>query len=312
MRLTLTALLALGLAACGSPDTQTTVAEPEVVEAAPDNTVAIRAAVDAQPDTIKARYDARHPAETLEFIGIRPGMTVVDALPGSEGKGWYTGILARTLGEDGKLIGVDYSLDMWPEFGGFADAEFIAGKENWANEWVAGAEARAEAGDFGEGAPDFAATTFGGANGQYAEAADAVLFMRALHNLARFQNGGGEVGNGGYLDEALSESYAMLKPGGIVGVVQHRAPEGEDDVWADGSNGYLKESFVVDAFEDAGFELVRESEVNANPRDVPTSEDSVWRLPPSLATSREDTELKAAMEAVGESDRMTLVFRKPL
>ena len=312
MRLTLTALLALGLASCSSPDTRTAVAEPEVIEAAPDNSAAIRAAVDAQPDSIKARYDARHPAETLEFIGIRPGMTVVDALPGSEGKGWYTGILARTLGEDGKLIGVDYSLGMWPEFGGFANAEFIAGKENWASEWVAGAEARAEAGDFGEGAPDFAATTFGGANGQYAGAADAVLFMRALHNLARFQNGGGEVGNGGYLDEALSETYAMLKPGGIVGVVQHRAPEGEDDAWADGSNGYLKQSFVVDAFEDAGFELLRESEINANPKDVPTSEDSVWRLPPSLATSREDAELKAAMEAVGESDRMTLVFRKPL
>ena len=302
----------LALAACADPTPEMVeAAEPEVVmvDAAPTvDRAAIAAAVDAQPEDILARVQYRHPVETLEAIGIAPGMTVVDALPGSEGKGWYTGILARTLGAngaDGKLIGVDYSIDMWPEFGGFADAEFIEGKRTWASDWVAGAEAREAAGEFGDADIDFEATTFGGANGEYAGQADAVLFMRALHNLARFED------RGGYLTEALAETYAMLKPGGVVGVVQHRGPEELSDDWADGSNGYLKQSFVVDAFEGAGFELVSASEVNANPLDIPTEDDVVWRLPPSLGTSRENPELKAEMEAIGESDRMTLVFRKP-
>ena len=131
--------------------------------------------------------------------------------------------------------------------------------------------------------------------------------MRAMHNVSRFEDAGG------YMTQAVSDAYRMLKPGGVVGVVQHRAPEGEPDEWAMGSNGYVKESRVIDAFEAGGFELLKTSEINANPKDVPRAEndDAVWRLPPTLGTSRDNPDLKAEMEAIGESDRMTLVFRKP-
>lgn len=258
----------------------------------------------AQPDNIKARYGARHPAETLEFFGLAPGMTVVDVLPGSEGNGWYTAILAGYLGDGGRLIGVDYPLDMWPRFGGFADAEFIAAKQTWAEDWVAGAEAREAAGEFGEVDVDFDATTFGELDA-FAGQADAVLFLRALHNLSRFE------ADGGYLTQAAREAYRVLKPGGVVGVVQHRAPADADDEWALGRNGYVKQARIVEAFEAAGFELEAESEINANPADQPTTDDGVWRLPPTLGSSRDDPELKAQMEAIGESDRMTLRFRKP-
>jgi predicted methyltransferase len=83
------------------------------------------------------------------------------------------------------------------------------------------------------------------------------------------------------------------------------------DEWATGENGYVKRSFVVDAFRSAGFELVGESDINANPLDQPTADEGVWRLPPSLATSRDDADLRAQMQAIGESNRMTLKFRKP-
>ena len=103
----------------------------------------------------------------------------------------------------------------------------------------------------------------------------------------------------------------ILKPGGVVGVVQHRAAESADDGWANGDNGYVKQSRIISVFESAGFELVETSEINVNPRDQPTQEEFVWRLPPTLGTSQEDEELRAEMEAIGESDRMTLKFRKP-
>jgi len=134
--------------------------------------------------------------------------------------------------------------------------------------------------------------------------ADAVLFIRAMHNVSRFEE------KGGYMTEALADTHALLKPGGIVGVVQHQGPESNTDEWATGSNGYLKKSDVIAKFKAAGFELVKESAINENPKDVPSNEDIVWRLPQSLMTSREDPELKAKMEAIGESNRMTLLFKK--
>jgi predicted methyltransferase len=83
------------------------------------------------------------------------------------------------------------------------------------------------------------------------------------------------------------------------------------DDWAGGQNGYLKEDFIIGAMQEAGFEFVGSSEINFNPKDQPTDEDMVWRLPPTLATSRDNPELKAQLEAIGESNRMTLKFRKP-
>ncbi|MEQ8751494.1 MAG: hypothetical protein RIC52_17140, partial [Amphiplicatus sp.] len=137
------------------------------------------------------------------------------------------------------------------------------------------------------------------------ETVDAVLMVRALHHFNRLEE------QGGYMTAALKDTMDVLKPGGIVGVVQHRAPEGNADAWATGDNGYLKQDQVIAAFEAAGFELVDTSEINANPNDQPTEEEFVWRLPPALATSADNAELKAQMEAIGESDRMTLKFRKP-
>jgi predicted methyltransferase len=135
--------------------------------------------------------------------------------------------------------------------------------------------------------------------------ADAVLMFRALHHFSRFE------GDGGYFTAALKDTFDVLKPGGIVGVEQHRAPAGNPDAWANGDNGYLKQAAVIAKFEAAGFELVAASELNANARDQPTDKDMVWRLPPTLATSQGNAALKAEMEAIGESDRMTLLFRKP-
>jgi len=308
----LIATLALGACKDNTREARTVKADTPVTMTWNVDETALQATLDAQPEKIKARYDARHPAETLKFFGIAPGMTVVDVLPGAEGKGWYTGILSQYLGSGdtpAKIVGVDYSLKMWPEFGGFADAEFLEGKKTWGAEWVAGAEARKADGEFGEANVTYAATTLGADNRAYSESADAALFMRAMHNLNRFE------AVGGYRTEALEDVYAMLKPGGIVGVVQHRAPADADDDWAGGSNGYVKQQTVIDAFTAAGFEFVDSSEINANPKDnvdgSAESEDAVWRLPPTLGTSREDAELKAQMEAIGESDRMTLKFRKP-
>jgi len=110
---------------------------------------------------------------------------------------------------------------------------------------------------------------------------------------------------------ALADAYTVLKPGGVVGVVQHQAPAGRSDDWADGSRGYLNRDTLLGQFEAAGFEFVGESDVNQNPKDIPGEDEIVWRLPPGLQTSRDDPELKAKYQAIGESNRMTLLFRKP-
>lgn len=255
------------------------------------------AVLSAQPADVQARYEWRHPKETLEFFGVAPGMTVVDTLPGEV---WYAGILADYLGSDGEVVGADYSPEMWKLFGGFVNEEFLARKATWANDWVAGSAKWAPA----EGAK-ISAFAYGAVPERLRGKVDVLLLVRAMHHFNRFED------EGGWRTAALEDVMAVLKPGGIVGVVQHRAPEGNSDQWAEGDNGYLKQSQVIAAFDAAGFEFVGSSEVNANPADHPTESDVVWRLPPSLATSRNDPALRARMEAVGESDRMTLKFRKP-
>ena len=135
--------------------------------------------------------------------------------------------------------------------------------------------------------------------------ADTVLFIRALHNLARFQS------DGEFLTTAIRNAYDALKPGGVVGVVQHHARQEMSDEWAAGQNGYLKYKFVVDHMKAAGFDFVGAIDVNANDLDQPTEDDRVWRLPPTMNTSRDNPELREQMKAIGESNRMTLKFRKP-
>ena len=253
------------------------------------------AILDARPDEVKARYGARHPAETLEFFGITPGMTVGEALPGG---GWYTKILAPYLGKDGKLVGIDYTIDMWSEFG-FANEAFIEAKKKWPEEFIAKSAEWAP-----ENGPEVAATTFGTPAGELSGTLDAILFIRAMHNLSRFET------EGGYLSQALKNSHALLKSGGLVGVVQHRAPDSWEDSQATGSAGYLKQSNLIATFDAAGFDFVKSSEINANPKDQPGEGDIVWRLPPSLNGVGDDAALKAERMAIGESDRMTLLFKK--
>jgi len=195
----------------------------------------LKAILDAQPEKTKARYDARNPAKTLKFFGIKPGMKVGEALPGGGKKKWPT--------------------------------EFVSKAAEWAP---------------ADGAK-ISATTFGDAAGDLAGQLDAVLFIRAMHNLSRYE------AESQYMTQALATTHALLKPGGVVGVVQHRAPETATDDWAIGTAGYLKQSNVVAAFDAAGFELIKKSGVNANPKDTPSG---------------------AAREAIGESNRMTLLFKK--
>lgn len=250
----------------------------------------------AQPKEVRDRYQYRNPKETLEFFGIKPGMTVIEALPGG---GWYSKILIPYLGPQGHLIGVDYARDMWPKFQ-FFSKEFIDAKETWAEDWTADASSW-----FGADGARVSAFTFGSLPPEYAGKVDAVVFIRALHNLARFDS------DGGYLAMALRDAYTALRPGGTLGVVQHWGPDQNSDEWADGSKGYLKRDFVISRLEQAGFEYVDSSPVNHNHRDQPTEEDIVWRLPPTLITSRENDTLREQMTAIGESNRMTLKFRKP-
>jgi predicted methyltransferase len=256
----------------------------------------LTAVLAAQPEEAQARYRWRHPRETLEFFGIEPGMTVVEVLPGG---GWYTKILLPYLGDRGHLIGADYPLDMFPLFGFFTEEQLQA-KETWPETFVADAQEWAGTGDAA-----VSAFALGAMPDSLEGQADAVLLIRALHNLARFEAAGG------YLTTALQDLYDVLKPGGIVGVVQHQARDDMPDEWASGANGYLKKGFVVARLEAAGFEFIGSSDINQNELDQPTVADIVWRLSPSLVTSRDNPELRAQIEAIGESNRMTLKFRKP-
>lgn len=295
--MSLFAAMALMLFACSK---QT----PSKEEAAAAADAAVKAAASArldevlaaQSDETKARYPHRHPKETLEFFGVEPGMTVVDTLPD---RVWYTGILLDYLGPMGKVIAADYAPDMWALFGDYAPkpeekvdwpAKFVEQGQSWR----------------GPDSAELAAFQYGAVPDDMAGAADVVLLIRAVHHFTRMED------KGGYMTKALADINKVLKPGGVVGVVQHRAPESSADAWANGDNGYVKQSAVIAAFERAGFKLDATSEINANPKDQPTEQDFVWRLPPSLVTSQGNEALKAQMIAIGESDRMTLKFRKPM
>ena len=269
-----------------------------VLPTAQADTDKLAAVLAAQPDVAKARYQYRHPQETIGFFGIEPGMTVVEGLPGT---GWYTKILLPYLGSDGRVVGANYPLDLWPNFP-FATEEFMAEMSQWLEKWPAGAEEWR-----GEDGASIGAFWFGAMPEELAGTADVVFFVRMLHNVWRFQS----AGKGDYLDMALKDAYDVLKPGGVLGVVQHHARDDKSDEWANGSHGYMKKQFVIDRVVAAGFEFVAESDINANDKDQPSDADVVWRLPPTFATSRDDPELKAQLAAIGESNRMTLKFRKP-
>lgn len=286
---------ALFLSACNSAQANTAAA-PSAAAVDPAELTQI---LSAQPDKTKARYQYRNPAETLTFFGLTPGMKVAEALPGGSWDGsWYTRIIAPYLGKAGHLSGVDYPAELWPAFGGkYAKSEFIEAKAVWPAKW-----AGSVSGALGDAGPSVSAFTLSTVPGDAAGTYDAVLFIRALHNLSRFE------ADGGYMTMAINAAGTMLKPGGMVGVVQHRAPETMTAELANGQTGYLKQSDVIAAFEAAGFILKSTSEINANAKDVPGEGDIVWRLLPSLRV--EDEAKRELNKAIGETDRMTLKFVK--
>lgn len=258
------------------------------------NDALLKQVIAARSAEDRARDSARHPLQTLQFFRVEPGMTVAEVLPGS---GWYTNILANYLGPQGTLYGINYSDRIWPLF------------PNATDEWIAAR--KAATGKFPEMVKGFtdngirtAGFTFNKVPAKVAGTVDRVLLIRALHNLNRFES------KAGSRSQALAAIRSMLKDDGMVGVVQHRVAVADPGSGTDGSRGYLVEAEVILMFEQAGFELVATSEINANPADKPGPEDTVWRLPPALGTSKDDPELRAKMEAIGESDRMTLLFRK--
>jgi predicted methyltransferase len=295
-RLIVSAAALMAVVACSPAEEAPATDTPAVTQpAAPTASETLDKVLAALPAEEQGRVAARHPKAMIEFYGVQPGMTVVEVLPGG---GWWTKILLPYLGPSGKVIGADYSLDMWAKFGPYApDPEK---QKTWAADWPAQAGAWCAA--------DCAGTTafvFGSLPEEMKGTADAVLMFRALHHFSRMES------QGGYYTAALKDTFDVLKPGGVVAIEQHRGPAANPDAWANGDNGYLKQDAVIASFKAAGFEFVGSSEINANPKDQPTDKDMVWRLPPSLATSADNPELKAQMEAIGESDRMTLLFRKP-
>ncbi|MBE9539683.1 MAG: class I SAM-dependent methyltransferase [Proteobacteria bacterium] len=282
------AMIISGLLLCSWSGLLTAEAVPEDTAGKLGQVIASRSEKD------KARDGARHPAETLAFFQLEPGMTVAEALPQG---GWYTRILAPYLGPKGTIYGVNYVDEIWPQFG-FMDekevAENIAATENFPKQVKKYTDNDISTQGF----------TFATVPEKAYKTVDRMLVIRALHNLNRFE------AKMGTRSQALSAMRILLKKDGLVGVVQHRIPESADEAGADGSRGYLKQSAVITMFEQAGFELVSSSEINANPKDRPGAEGIVWRLPPSLSDSGDDPERKAAMQAIGESDRMTLLFKK--
>ena len=248
----------------------------------------------ARSDETKQRDSHRNPQQTLEFFKISPKMSVAEALPGG---GWYTRIIAPYLGSEGQLYGINYNDDMWARFGFFDEAGI-------ARQIALTQGFPAKVKEFSSSPPKSSGFTFETVPETLHGNLDRILFIRALHNLNRFES------EAGTMTEALTAAFNLLKDGGMVGVVQHRAPEGSPDEWADGSNGYLKQSHVINEFKKAGFKLVGSSEINANSKDMPTPSDMVWRLPPTyFGTDGDETKVTAAND-IGESDRMTLLFRK--
>jgi len=244
--------------------------------------------IDSRSDEVSARDQYRHPEETLRLFGIKEGMTVIDSLPGS----WYGDILAPLIGPKGKYIGVRYG--EWFFKGRFGDEyeSHWEDAQSFLTEWP---ESAKEYGD-GQTPPATEAYFFPGLPQSMNGTVDAWLLFRALHHTNRYDPE--------YLDQTAADAFRVLKSGGIVGIVQHRAPEDADEAWANGDNGYLKQSRVIEAFKDAGFILENASEINANRKDQPVVGDMIWRLPPST------TDNPATM-AIGDSDRMTLKFSKP-
>lgn len=247
---------------------------------------------DWRADGEKARDVWRNPSETLAFFEIEPSDTVIEIWPGG---GWYTNILAPYLASgEGQMIAAVWDVNLY-------EGERRERIEQRIADFKAVYEADPDL--FGT----LAYTAFSAETGPLADAGtvDAVLTFRNVHNWM----------SGDYSPKFFTDAFAALKPGGMLGVVEHRLPSSAEQD-PRGSSGYVHEDFVKAMAASAGFEFVEGSEINANPADTADHPFGVWTLPPvSRHTDREGNALEGfdpeIYLAIGESDRMTLKFMKP-
>jgi predicted methyltransferase len=242
-------------------------------------------------DEARARDRFRNPYETLRFFGLEPGMTVLEIQPG--GTPWWTEILAPYARmTEGRFYATGADLD---------DPNLSAGARSGREAFQARYAARPEI--YGEvGVVNWGAN----AAPPPADYFDLIVSARSVHGWVA----------SGMVEKAFQDMFHALKPGGILGLKQHRAdPEAWDP---ENFTGYLPESLVIEHAERAGFELVERAEINANPRDTKDHPFGVWTLPPTRASSPVGSQQpppadfdRELYEAIGESDRMTLRFRKP-
>ena len=231
------------------------------------------ASEDRTPKNVQ-RDPFRNPYETLSFFGIESDMTVIELSPGG---GWYTEILANYIHYPGTLIAAHFNADSDRAYYRRSRANF---EEKISNNPMYG---RVEIVDLDSSLAD-------------PETVDAVLTFRNLHNWL-----------GPQMDGIFSNTYKALKPGGVFGVVEHRAKPGTSiDIMK--KSGYVTEQLAIEVAKKHGFELVAKSEVNSNPKDTADHPRGVWTLPPNLGLKEVD---KDKYLQIGESDRMTLLFKKP-
>jgi len=260
----------------GCTEVQNTETAPAVDQ------LALAVASAARSDANTTRDEFRHPYETLQFFGIQPNMTVIEISPGG---GWYTEILAPYLQADGLLYAAHFPAETSSDFYKRSRANFV---ERVANDTHFSKVIVTEFSPMGSApiAPN--------------ASADLVLTFRNLHNW--YMGGQDEA-----VQSAFRQFYDALKPGGMLGVVDHRLPESRSDEDME-STGYVKESYAIRMAEAVGFELAQRSEINSNPRDNADHPRGVWTLPPTLRLGDEDRDIYTA---IGESDRFTLKFVKP-
>nr|WP_242111898.1 methyltransferase [Luteimonas aquatica] len=277
-----TLALSLGLLCAPAALAEAPKADAAAAQAAPAVSAELRQAVagDWRGPKNVLRDAYRHPGETLSFFKLQPTQTVIEITPGG---GWYAEILAPYLRENGKYVAAIVDPDKIEK-----GREYQQKQKTALETKFAGAPARYDRA--ATVAYDPAKPSFGAAN-----SADLVLTFRNVHNWR----------SAGQAEGMFKGFYDVLKPGGVLGVVEHRA---KADVPADDGSGYVGQAQVIALAEAAGFKLDAQSEINANPKDTKDHPNGVWTLPPSNDHPAADD---AKYQAIGESDRMTLRFVKP-
>ena len=269
-------LLAAGAALLAATGATAMQSRPTALPRAEQAALAVAVANPARSEANRARDRYRNPAATLAFFGVRPRSTVVELFPGG---GWYSEIVAPYVLKGGGAYYVAAPNDR-----GLAGFKRLVEKDQPL---------------YGRARQVVFPVRDAGQTGVPNGSADVVLTFRNVHNWA--------MGDQPYADLAFKQIYAMLKPGGVLGIEEHRLPESADSA-REKTSGYLKVSTVRRLAEAAGFRYAGSSEINANPRDSADWPEGVWTLPPTLRLGDKD---RAKYVAIGESDRMTLRFVKP-